>query len=396
MKKMSLAGPTRFSSRFLAVMILHLSFSSAWAGEDDFFLKEIMKQQQPNMNRQLPDWLKTKPMHLNPALEKLLKDGNKMMAQGGATSEDGMDGKRSLAQAIQGRWIFVSFGMPTHELKAAAEEAAATKSILVFRGVEKDQNTGLITKKLLTIVKNMKPVPGVVIDPTLFTRFNVTAVPTMIETDAEGKTRSARGLPGFNWLSKQEPGDHGQRGPIYGILEPDMIEEIQRRAANIDWDKQKADAMANFWKNQDDFDLRPAEKNRERSIDMTIVSTQDIFHPDGRLIIKKGDRINPQATMPMRHAYIVFDATSQKQVAIAKKAGDELLKKGKPVIYLFSKIDKQRGWDHYNETGDFINAPLYKLNKSIVDRFKLEALPTVIEGNGDQVVAKELASGEVH
>lgn len=345
------------------------------------------------MNQQLPDWLKTKPMHLSPALEALLKKGNKIAAQGSIESEEKTNENKG---HIQGRWIFVSFGMPTNELKAAAEEAAATQSILVFRGVEKDQNTGAITKKLLPIVKNMKPVPAAVIDPTLFTRFNVVVVPTMIESDAQGQTRSARGLPGFNWLQKQEPGDHGQRGPIYKIAEPDMIEEIQRRAANVDWDKQKSIAIANFWKNQDDFNLRPAEKNRIRKIDMTIVSSQDIFHPDGRLIIKKGNKINPQAMMPMRHAYIVFDATSPKQVAIAKQAGDEILRKGKPVIYLFSKIDKQRGWDHYNKTGDYINGPLYKLNQSIVDRFKLEALPTIIEGEGDHVVAKELASREVH
>jgi conjugal transfer pilus assembly protein TraW len=394
MKKMSLVARTQFSSCFLAALVLHLSSSSVMAGEDDFFLKEILKQQQPNMNRQLPDWLKTKPMHLSPPLEKLFNEGNRIANPG---SDNDIDmGKRSFAQAVQGRWIFVSFGMPMHEMKAAAEEAASTKSILVFRGVEKDQNTGSVTKKLLPIVQKLKPVPGAVIDPTLFTRFNVTAVPTIVETDAEGKTRSARGLPGFDWLSKQEPGDHGQKGPIYGILEPDMIEEIQRRAANVDWEKQKTEAIANFWKKQDEFNLRPAEKTRERTIDMTIVSTQDIFHPDGRLIIKKGDRINPQAMMSMRHAYIIFDATSKKQVAIAKKAGDEILKKGKPVIYLFSKIDKERGWSHYNETGNFVNGPLYKLNKSIVDRFKLEVLPTVIEGQGDHVVAKELASGEVH
>jgi conjugal transfer pilus assembly protein TraW len=62
---MSLAARIRFYSRFLAVlMLLHLSFSIARAGEDDFFIKEIMKEQQPNMNRQLPDWLKTKPAAL--------------------------------------------------------------------------------------------------------------------------------------------------------------------------------------------------------------------------------------------------------------------------------------------------------------------------------------------
>lgn len=391
---MLLAGPTQFFSHFFVAILLLLSSSLAWASEDDFFIKEVMKQQQPNMNKPLPDWLKTKPMHLSPFLEKILKNGNQIAGRGISSSES-MDSKAP-SQTIQGKWIFVSFGMPMNELKAAAEEAAASKSILVFRGVEKDQNTGAITKKLLPIVKEIKPVPGVVIDPTLFTRFDVKAVPTMIETNAEGETRRASGLPGFNWLSKQEPGDLGQRGPTFGILESDMIEEIERRAANVDWDKQKKDAIANFWNNQEEFNLRPVEKNRERSIDMTIVSTQDIFHPDGRLIIKKGDRINPQAMMPMRHAYIVFDATSQKQIAIARKAGDEMLKQGKPVIYLFSKIDKQRGWDHYNETGDFVNGPLYKLNKSIIDRFKLEALPTVIEGKGDHVIARELASGEVH
>lgn len=311
---------TRFSSHLLAAMMLLLSSSIAYAGEDDFFLKEVMKEQQPNMNRQLPDWLKTKPAQLSPIFEKLLKNGNKMVNRPGQ-SPDSTEENQTKGVG-QGRWIFVSFGMPINEMKAAAEEAASTKSVLVFRGVEKGQNTGTISHRLLELVKNMKPVPGAVIDPTLFTRFNVTEVPTMIETDSEGKTRVARGLPGFDWLSKQEPGDLGQRGPVFGIAEPDMIEEMQRRMAEYDWNKEKDNAMKNFWKHQDPMlDLPTAEKTQERLIDASIVSTKDIFHPDGRLIFKKGDKINPQAVMPMRHAYIIFDATSKKQVEIAKKNG---------------------------------------------------------------------------
>ena len=109
-------------------------------------------------------------------------------------------------------------GMPDQELKAAAEEASATKSLLVFRGVEKGGDTGTITRGLYQLVKDIKPVPGAVIDPILFTRFNVQSVPTMIETNAAGETRNARGLPGFGWMSKQEAGDLGQRGPVFGIL----------------------------------------------------------------------------------------------------------------------------------------------------------------------------------
>ncbi len=393
MKKMLLAGRTRFSSRFLAVLMLHLSFSLAYAREDDFFIKGLISEQQPEMNKKLPEWLKTKPLQLNPALEKLFYQGNKIA--NGANSV-AIQNEIPTGKSVQGRWIFVSFGMPEQELKAAAEEAQSTKSILVFRGVGRDQNTGDITNKLYPIVKDMKPVPGVVIDPTLFTRFMVSAVPTMIETDSEGKTRIARGLPGFKWLSQQEPGDSGQKGPIYDISEPDMIEEMQRRMANFDWSKQKADAIANFWKNQDEFNLPAASKDRERTIDMTIVATSDIFHPDGRLIFRKGEKINPLAMMPMRHAYIIFDATSPKQAEIAKRLGDGLIQKGKPVVYMFSRLNKDRGWDHYNELVNFVNGQVYKLNSSIIDRFKIEALPTVILESDNKIIAREIKSLEIH
>jgi conjugal transfer pilus assembly protein TraW len=329
---MSLAVRTRFSSRLLAVLTLHLSSSIASAGEDDFFIKEIMKEQQPNMNRQLPDWLKTKPATLSPVFEQLLREGNngrQINKEGVANNEK----SQSTGKPIQGRWIFVSMGMPTQELKAAAEEAAATKSLLVFRGVEKGGDTGTITRRLYDVVKGVKPVPGAVIDPTLFTRFNVQAVPTMIETNGDGETRTSRGLPGFDWMSKRDAGDLGQRGPVFGIAEPDMIEEMQRRMAEFDWAKEKQHAIDNFWAHQKDSVILPAaEKNSERRIDTSIVSTQDIFHPDGRLIFKKGQTINPQAIMPMRHVYILFDATNKIQVEIAKKIGDEMLAKQKPVV----------------------------------------------------------------
>ena len=388
---MSLAVRTRFSSRFLAVLILHLSSSIASAGEDDFFLKEIMKEQQPNMNRQLPDWLKTKPATLSPVFEQLLREGNNGQPNSIKRELRLLKNRKVPGKPIQGRWIFVSMGMPTQELKAAAEEAAATKSLLVFRGVEKGGDTGTITRRLYQVVKDIKPVPGAVIDPTLFTRFNVQAVPTMIETNADGETRTARGLPGFDWMSKQDASDLGQKGPVFGIAEPDMIEEMQRRIAEFDWQKEKQHAIDNFWVQQKDSVRIPvAEKNRERRIDTSIVSTQDIFHPDGRLIFKKGQTINPQAIMPMRHVYILFDATNKQQVEIAKKIGDEMLAKQKPVVYLFSKMNTDKGWEHYNQTTELMNAPIYKLNKTIIERFQIQALPSVVEGLGDTILVREI------
>ncbi|NOU22126.1 MAG: hypothetical protein HOO93_10115, partial [Methyloglobulus sp.] len=135
MKAMLLAVPTRFFKAYLAVVTLHLSSSIVNAGEDDFFLKGLVKEQQPKINHQPPDWLKTKPAKLNPVFERLLRDGNQgRQIRGDGIAEIG--NTQNARKEIKGRWIFVSLGMPDQELKAAAEEATATQSILVFRGVE--------------------------------------------------------------------------------------------------------------------------------------------------------------------------------------------------------------------------------------------------------------------
>lgn len=115
---MSLAVRIRFFSRLLAVLALHLSSSIASAGEDDFFIKEIMKEQQPNMNRQLPDWLKTKPATLSPVFEQLLKEGNNG-PHINANDAD-MEKSQSPEKPIQGRWIFVSMSMPAFGNKVLA------------------------------------------------------------------------------------------------------------------------------------------------------------------------------------------------------------------------------------------------------------------------------------
>lgn len=385
---MLLDARTLFSSHLLAALMLYLSSSIAFAGEDDFFIKEIMKKQQPNMNNRLPDWIKTQPATLSPVFEQLLRKGNNKFQNNDVFNAEN---PQLPEKPIQGRWIFVSMGMPPQELKAAAEEASMTKSVLVFRGVERGGDTGTITRRLFGTVKDIKPVPSAVIDPILFTRFQVQSVPTMIETNADGETRIARGLPGFDWISKQDSGDLGQKGPVYNIIEPDMIEEMQRRMVEFDWEKEKKHALDNFWANQkDSVSLPVSEKNTERRIDTSIVSTQDIFHPDGRMIIKKGQTINPQAMMPMRHVYILFDATEKRQVDIAKKIGDEMLAKQKPVVYLFSKMDTDKGWEHYNKTTELMNAPIYKLNKTIVERFHIQSLPSVVEGQGDSVLVREI------
>jgi conjugal transfer pilus assembly protein TraW len=53
-------------------------------------------------------------------------------------------------------------------------------------------------------------------------------------------------------------------------------------------------------------------------------------------------------------------------------------------------MDTEKGWEHYNQTTELMNAPIYKLNKTIVERFKIQALPSVVQGQGDGVVVREI------
>jgi len=385
--------PTLFSktllSRYLVLLPVALSSSLGFAfdPEDDLFLKGLAGQQQRIISSQhdLPNWLKPKPLQLDPVFEQQLRQG--------LTSASPRAADASVKATPEGHWIFVSFGMPLEELKAAAKEASETKAALVFRGVAEGENTGQLAQRLAEVIKGIKPIPGAIIDPLLFNNMAVSTVPTMVSTDAQGHTRRVRGLPGFNWLDRQDAGDAGQKGQVYVITEPDMIGEIKRRIATTDWEKQKSDAMANFWQGQGEgLDLPRAKTNRERLLDPSLTVTQDIYHPDGRLIAAKGQRLNPQTLLPMRHVYIIFDATQPEQVSVAKKLGDLAASKMKPVVYLFSKLDHQKGWEQYNALAGELGAPVYQLNKALLKRFQIQALPTVIEGSGDRLSVREIGN----
>ena len=384
--------PILFSKKLLSrcLVLLPVALSSslgfAFDTEDDLFLKGLAGQQQRIITSQhdLPDWLKPKPLQLDPVFEQQLRQGLTSASPRGADA--------SVKPISSGHWIFVSFGMPLEELKAAAKEASETKAALVFRGVAEGENTGQLAQRLAEVIKGIKPIPGAIIDPLLFNNMAVSTVPTMVSTDAQGHTRRVRGLPGFLWLDRQDEGDAGQKGPVYTITEPDMIGEIKRRIATTDWEKQKSDAMANFWKGQGEgLDLPKAKTNRERLLDPSLTVTQDIYHPDGRLIAAKGQRLNPQTLLPMRHVYIIFDATQPEQVGVAKKLGDLAASKMQPVVYLFSKLDHQTGWEQYNALASELGAPVYQLNKALLKRFQIQALPTVIEGRDDRLSVREIS-----
>jgi type-F conjugative transfer system pilin assembly protein TrbC len=81
-------------------------------------------------------------------------------------------------------YIFVSFSMPKKTLKALALEAQKHQGILVIRGLI--DNSFLKTAQLLQEIEE-----GVILDPILFRKYKIKAVPTFVQESEAGTQQIA-------------------------------------------------------------------------------------------------------------------------------------------------------------------------------------------------------------
>ncbi|OAI06849.1 conjugal transfer protein, partial [Methylomonas methanica] len=177
--------------------------------------------------------------------------------------------------------LFVSFSLGESALKGIVEEAAGRDDVLlVFRGPKPGQKLPALMADLKRLLKGIDPLPNIVIDPTRFQRWSVSSVPDIV-VEQEGKSRlHVRGVSSLSWLDEQikagKQGDLGALGDVGEITEIDLLEEIKRRMAAIDWKQKQQQAISRFWAQQK-FEVLPvAQANRDRTVDLTITAPRDL------------------------------------------------------------------------------------------------------------------------
>lgn len=305
-------------------------------------------------------------------------------------------------------FVFVSSSLGEAALRRIIQEhAGRADATLVLRGIEKGENLGEAILGIQAMVRELNEKTGetvnILIDPTLFETFRITAVPTVVRAKASrtdplrkpeyAEIASVKGLANDRWLISRidagATGDLGQQGPVYEIVEPDLIEEMKRRAAAIDWEAKKNEAIARYWGNQKYEDFEKAEVTRTFEIDPTIIVTADIKDADGVLIRKAGERINLLEIRPFSKEVIFFDATDVEQRARVQtyvRNRDASTKGFIDRIYISSKFDSEKGWDGYKELTDWLEAPLYQLQPGLAERFGVERLPSVVSADNTRKV----------
>ncbi|BBL57511.1 hypothetical protein MKFW12EY_11240 [Methylomonas koyamae] len=288
--------------------------------------------------------------------------------------------------------MFVSFSLGEPALKGIFEEAADRDDVLlVFRGPKPGQKLPALMADLKRLLKGIEPLPNIVIDPTRFQRWSVASVPDIVVEQEDKSLLHVRGVSSLSWLDEQikagKQGELGTLGDVGEIAEIDLLEEIKRRMAAIDWKQKQQQAIARFWEQQKFEDLPTAQADRDRIVDLTITAPRDLVAPNGQLIIHAGQTVNPLDKMPFGLCLMVFDATVPAQVELIQHQSCQ--DKQSRVMYLATSLSRHKGWESLKRLETTLQAPVYLLTPDVRSRFQLQHVPAVVEQSGNRLLVHE-------
>jgi len=294
--------------------------------------------------------------------------------------------------------ILVSWSLGAAALRDVLRDAAGRDDVeVVFRGVAVDETFGQGIRRIHALLRDVDPLPHVVIDPTVFSRLSTTTVPIAAAFEGERVVAWASGIvsPGFldAEIAKGKTGDLGVVGPTAVASEPDLIEVLKARATNFDLNAYKRRAIEEYWSHVRFETLPPTTERRERIVDPTVVVTRAITDANDVPLVAAGTRINPLDKMPFRQRLVVFDASSPGQVETAlnmsTSAGD------RRVTLMITALG-DGGWKELDRVESRLSSPVYLLTPDVAQRFKIERVPSMIEARDRVFVVTEIppAKGE--
>lgn len=389
----SSVGRFRCGSALLALSLLAVATDAA--EEDDAWLERSRTILERAQQEGAPSWLRTTPAEGE--LERA-----RGIAQQAASSmfpEAGTTNSARPAKTI----IFGSMALPMPTLIALLSEASEPGVVFVLRGVPKGKTIQDAVRRLGELAQTkIKKTPNVIIDPTLFKRHAVTVVPTLVTYVSPPHAVRMEGditVSAFHRLAsgaaRGEDVSLARRGEVHDIGEPDLIVEMQRRLASIDWQQEKRRAMQRFWQRKADFVRLPdTEGQREYLIDPSVRVTEDLQDANGVVLIRAGDTVNPLRWTTLTKTVIAFRGTDERHIRRALDAAQRARSDGRGVILLTSEIDTSRAWESLSELEKELKGTVYVLPRVLAERFQLQRLPATVSAEGNRLRVRELALEE--
>jgi len=268
---------------------------------------------------------------------------------------------------------------------------------VVFRGLPPE--FGVDIEQGISYLQEMgdkkSPAPNILLDPTLFEEFGVSAVPSIVVLQEGREIARVQGLSDPNWIGDQR-GDLGVKGDVREIEEPDLIALMQQRMLEIDWAQQQDDALRSFWQKQRFNLLPPATASRTRTLDPSLVVTADIKDVDGKVLVARGTIINPLDVRDFDEIVIVFDPLDERQLPIIREHLPQIQAEigNFPVTWIATQLDREKGWDSHVGVSDALEEHVYLLPPDVRDRFELEYTPSILFAKNKKFEIVEISLGE--
>ena len=306
-------------------------------------------------------------------------------------------------------FIFISYSLSDSEIKSILERQKSRKDVtLVMRGVPDGMNIPDGVQRIQNLAAEVKPPVPIIIDPALFREYGISRVPAVVRamrspeplgiTPDQTKPRriatlvaKVEGLDNDEWLKTQieagERGNLGIQGNTKEIAEPDLIEEMKRRVALIDWQKKKDEAVKRFWKKKEFKVFPTASEERLREIDPTILVEKDLTDLAGRPIRKAGDRVNPLQIRPFTQTMIIFNPVSEDEMERVEALRARLREEGRRnVVLIATQIDKKADWDGYVALTDRLDSHVYLMTPEVEYQWRIEKTPAVVTADNSRHV----------
>lgn len=360
-----------------------------WLGQSQQIIKSIEGKSRPS-------WLAENPHQLEAQRQAIaiIGQSRSMVLQKSPRGDDLIPFKSEAAQyaghAI--KLVFISFSLGESALKGIFHEASGQNDVLlVLRGPKPNQKLPALFAELKTLLNDVDPLPNIVIDPVRFQRYAVNRVPDMIVEDHGKSNLRVKGITSLAWLKEYQQqgkqGDLGRLGTIYDIAEIDLLDEMKSRLAAIDWQQKRQMALARFWQERQ-FEILPTvSEDRDRFVKLTVTAPRDVIAPNGQLLVRAGQTVNPLDAIGFGLCLFVFDGTAQDQVNWLQT--QTCTDKNARRLYLATQIPRQDGWASLKQLETALHAPVYLLTPDVRQRFQLKQVPALVEQSAKQIVIRE-------
>jgi len=282
--------------------------------------------------------------------------------------------------------VLVSESMGQGELRTVTQLAMRCMAAsdvpvrLVYRGIQESDSFATFTQRQQGYLSEIRqghsgPIPNIVIDIDPFEEFSQDGFVPVSISYRSGKDPVVRpGIidPCF------DPNDplHEQAAELVMASEAPMLELIEKRLAQIDWEKKKKEMQARYYAGLPSPKLPPATIADTRLVSMDVKIIQDIEMPNGEIIARRGDVINPLSVSPLLEHYIVINASIPDQVAWAKTYIAD--NPSQSVVVMLDGAPEPKSPESFYELELSLKAEVFLLNESVESRFHIKKTPSVI------------------